>query len=388
MRFTLRPATRQTLLCFTMLAGLAACATEPPVSVVDNQTPEAVQYQAKAAPHYEPPGPPGDPWGPYISVAASRFDVPDAWIRAVMRVDSGGRLYEGGGLITSPVGAMGLMQVMPETYDELRQRYSLSDDAYDPYNNILAGTAYIRELYDLYGAPAFLAAYNAGPARLEDYLANRRGLPDETRHYVAKAGPDLVGIYPERRSPAESLALNHLPLEIPTGLRYPPKPHVVTRLASAPVRKANQMVARSTRPDRGKTERPVEVAQLPEPPPQAPKTGSDPRVQPATTKQGSGLHLITQAAAAETLLPHQGGNGNWAIQVGAFGSESDARHAADSARGSVGDARSTVGAVKHAHNTMYRARFTGLSRDSAVQACEKLSHGKKSCVVLSPDAQL
>jgi hypothetical protein len=55
MRFTLRPATRNTLLCFTMLAGLAACATEEPVAVVENQTQEAVQYQAKAAPHYEPP---------------------------------------------------------------------------------------------------------------------------------------------------------------------------------------------------------------------------------------------------------------------------------------------------------------------------------------------
>ena len=40
-----------------------------------------------------------------------------------------------------------------------------------PHNNILAGTAYMREMYDVYGSPGFLAAYNAGPRRLDDYLA-------------------------------------------------------------------------------------------------------------------------------------------------------------------------------------------------------------------------
>ena len=57
---------------------------------------------------------------------------------------------------------MGLMQVMPATYDELRQQYNLGDDPYDPANNIMAGAAYMREMYDIYGSPGFLAAYNAG----------------------------------------------------------------------------------------------------------------------------------------------------------------------------------------------------------------------------------
>jgi cell division septation protein DedD len=368
-----------------MLALLSACATTEPVAAID-QTPEAVQYQSHAAKDYTPPGPPGDPWGPYITIAASRFDVPIAWIRAVMRVESGGRLYEGGGLITSPVGAMGLMQVMPETYDELRQRYLLSDDAYDPYNNILAGTAYIRELYDLYGSPAFLAAYNAGPARLEDYLNNRRGLPDETRHYVAKAGPYVVGIEPDRRSPAEDLAMNQLPLEIPTGLRYPRPVRTETRVAAVTHKTTTPSVARAGRNEHGKGERPVEVAQLPEPPRDSSHGNATARVQTVSAKSsGLSLHLITPASA-ETLPAHSGG-GSWAIQVGAFASEGDARHAADSARGSVGDAHSTVGSVKVPHGVMYRARFVGLSRDSAVQACEKLSHGRKNCIVLSPDAQ-
>ena len=109
---------------------------------------------------------------------------------------SGGNEYQNGELITSSAGAMGLMQVMPETYDELRERYSLGGDPFDPHDNILAGTAYLREMYDIYGSPGFLAAYNAGPRRLDDYLSNNRPLPDETRRYVAMIGPNIVGVYP------------------------------------------------------------------------------------------------------------------------------------------------------------------------------------------------
>ena len=64
---------------------------------------------------YDPPGPPGDPWGPWIREASRRYDVPERWVREVMRQESGGRAGA-----TSPVGAMGLMQVMPGTYRELR----------------------------------------------------------------------------------------------------------------------------------------------------------------------------------------------------------------------------------------------------------------------------
>ena len=57
------------------------------------------------------------------------------------------------------------------------RRYGLGDDPYDPHNNILAGAAYIQEMYDRYGAPGFLAAYNAGPQRVDDYLAGASDLP-------------------------------------------------------------------------------------------------------------------------------------------------------------------------------------------------------------------
>ena len=184
-------------------------------------TQEAATYIARAKPSYTPPGPAEDPWRPYIEEASKRFDVPERWIREVMRVESGGQQFRASGvLVTSPVGAMGLMQLMPATYDEVRARYNLTDDAFDPHNNILAGTAYLREMYDAFGSPGMLAAYNGGPARLEDYLVHNRPLPAETRRYVAMIAPYLRGEWPQSRSPAEQYAVNQLPDEIPAGPRY------------------------------------------------------------------------------------------------------------------------------------------------------------------------
>ena len=80
---------------------------------------------------------------------------------------------------------------MPGTWAELRARYGLGSDPYDPRHNILAGTAYLREMHDRYGSPGFLAAYNAGPRRYEQHLAGPP-LPAETRAYLATLAP-LVG---------------------------------------------------------------------------------------------------------------------------------------------------------------------------------------------------
>ena len=88
---------------------------------------------------------------------------------------------------------MGLMQIMPGTWAELRSRYHLGVDPYDPHDNIVAGAAYIRELHDRYGEPGFLAAYNAGPGRYERHLATGRPLPDETQVYVATLAPIIAG---------------------------------------------------------------------------------------------------------------------------------------------------------------------------------------------------
>jgi hypothetical protein len=100
------------------------------------------------------------PYATHIAEASKRFRIPAAWIRAVMRVESAGVKRA-----VSPKGAMGLMQIMPDTWNELRVRYRLGRDPYHPRDNILAGTAYLRELHDRYGLPGFLAAYNAGPKR-------------------------------------------------------------------------------------------------------------------------------------------------------------------------------------------------------------------------------
>lgn len=136
---------------------------------------------AQAAPISRPA--PVDPYAALVAEASQRFGVPAAWIRAVMGVESANDPRA-----ISPKGAMGLMQIMPETWAYLRARHGLGHDPYDPRDNILAGAAYLRELHDRYGSPGFLAAYNAGPGRYEDYLAGRP-LPSETRVYVAALAP-------------------------------------------------------------------------------------------------------------------------------------------------------------------------------------------------------
>jgi soluble lytic murein transglycosylase-like protein len=127
-----------------------------------------------------------NPIADFIDDASRRFGVPVQWIRAVIDVESARDVRA-----KSPKGAMGLMQIVPETWADLRLRYGLGNDPYDPRDNILAGTAYLRELHDRYGSPGFLAAYNAGPARYEEHLAGRP-LPAETRAYLDKLAP-VVG---------------------------------------------------------------------------------------------------------------------------------------------------------------------------------------------------
>ncbi|MFE3839226.1 lytic transglycosylase domain-containing protein [Rhodobacteraceae bacterium PA1-206B] len=125
----------------------------------------------------------------HIAEASQRFGIPEHWIRAVLRAESAGDVRA-----VSMAGAMGLMQVMPDTWAELRTRHSLGRDPYDPRDNVMAGSAYLREMWDRYGnVAAMLAAYNAGPGRYDEYLATGRALPAETRAYVAALAPVLGG---------------------------------------------------------------------------------------------------------------------------------------------------------------------------------------------------
>jgi soluble lytic murein transglycosylase-like protein len=160
-------------LLLLLLSGLSLAAT--PMSPAQAQTVPPVPAEAST------------PFAAFVAEASQRFGIPVAWIHALMRVESANDVRA-----VSPKGAMGLMQIMPDTWAYLRARYRLGRDPFEPRDNIIAGTAYMRELYDRYGAPGFLAAYNAGSGRYDDYLANGRPLPAETRTYVAQLAP-LVG---------------------------------------------------------------------------------------------------------------------------------------------------------------------------------------------------
>ena len=127
-------------------------------------------------------------WQSLIAEASVRFGIPVAWIERVMRAESGGRTMLGGRPIVSRAGAMGLMQLMPATWAEMRARLGLGRDPHDPRDNILAGTAYLRLMHDRFGYPGLFAAYNAGPARYARHLATGRPLPSETVAYVATVG--------------------------------------------------------------------------------------------------------------------------------------------------------------------------------------------------------
>ncbi|WP_413993295.1 lytic transglycosylase domain-containing protein [Labrys okinawensis] len=155
-----------------LLSGLLlpACSITPAVAQADTAV-AAIQ---------------ADPYAAHVAEASKRFGVPSAWIRAVMRQESAGDVKA-----VSSAGARGLMQIMPDTWQELRTRWALGHDPFDPRDNILAGTAYLRELHDRFGSPGFLAAYNAGPTRYEAYLSGRP-LPAETRAYVTALAP-LIG---------------------------------------------------------------------------------------------------------------------------------------------------------------------------------------------------
>ncbi len=144
--------------------------------------------------------PVSDPHGAHIAEASQRFGILEHWIRAVLRAESAGDVRA-----ISSAGAIGLMQVMPDTWGALRVRYRLGRDPYEPRDNILAGTAYLREMWDRYGnVAAMLAAYNAGPGRYDEHRATGRPLPAETRAYVAALAPALGGAVaagtPEKQS--------------------------------------------------------------------------------------------------------------------------------------------------------------------------------------------
>ena len=153
---------------------------------MDRITPLIIAAAAIIAPAYAASL---DQFQAQIKEASQRFGVPENWIRAVIMAESAGDPRA-----ISPKGAMGLMQLMPGTWDELREQHRLGADVFDPRTNILAGTAYLKAMYERFGSPGLFAAYNAGPGRYAEHLRDGKPLPAETRAYVAGIEKTLADI--------------------------------------------------------------------------------------------------------------------------------------------------------------------------------------------------
>jgi D-alanyl-D-alanine carboxypeptidase len=347
--------------------------------------------------YYPPPGTPADPWGPYIREASERYGVPAQWIREVMRQESDGQEQA-----VSSAGAMGLMQIMPDTFDELRVRYALGGDPFEPHDNIMAGAAYIREMYDRYGAPGFLAAYNAGPYRLESYLNGSDSLPDETVNYVASIAPRLGGS-------------GHMtgPLAVyAQGGNVPRDPAVTApvAVASRTVEACDQDAAYD--PDRPCAPTPALTATAPVVVTTASGCDSDAAYDPsrpcpqttttaAVTSRSSlyqhaapvGSASALAATAPAALISATASGGAWAIQVGAFSSQVQAREIANGVHEALGDLVTTaqielLPTSPFGGRVVYRARLGNLSANAASAACARLAASLQPCMVVPPGQAL
>jgi cell division septation protein DedD len=330
-----------------------------------------------------------------------------------MRVESGGHEYINGQLTVSAAGAMGLMQLEPETYREMATQYGLGTDPFNPRDNIMAGAAYIHAMYQIFGSPGFLAAYNAGPGRLDSYMTYRTALPDETVNYVAMIAPHIQGYYPAHRSQADQLALNTLPMSEAPGIL---PPGFVPEASSPSSRDASIAAVEVASNEPSVMSAPAIYTpssaldaplSLPLPPPPAPVQTSvvasnwaRPQAVPLPPPP-HGFSVIPEAMA-DTLPPpsprpslpsymapprHSG----WAIQVGAYNTSSNARDALGIAELSAVQmlmgGRPMVISVRADGHTKYRARFVGLLRDDAINACTRLAGGPTGCIVLRPEEQ-
>ncbi len=361
--------------CLALLATLAACGTSHPYRSASHRSPTR---------YYPPPGPSNDPWGPYIREAAARFAVPETWVRGVMHQESGGQED-----VISWAGAMGLMQVMPDTYDGLRQRYNLGDDPFDPHNNILAGTAYLREMYDRFGSPGFLAAYNAGPNRLDKYLTQGTPLPTETVNYVASIAPRLGSDRPMSGPLAVygggarvyQVAARPTPAGCDPDAAYNPdgpcvklRPPAATAVAYAMPVCDPDAAYDPSRPCKAPPPEPVAA-----PPPQ--RFASESR-RPLQERQ-------PQQIAFHPGVPSGPPRGRWMVQVGAFASLSTAEAAAERARSAAPDLLDQTkielpATVPFGNQVAFRARLSGLTAQAAAQACGRLAGRGIACLTVPP----
>ncbi|WP_063621905.1 lytic transglycosylase domain-containing protein [Bradyrhizobium sp. Ec3.3] len=189
------------------------------------------------------------PYAPFVSEACRRFTIPEHWIRTVLKTESGANAHA-----VSLRGPLGLMQIMPVTWIELSVRYELGIDPFDPHDNILAWTAFLREMLDRFGTEGFLAVYNAGPGRYEKLLATSRRLPKETLAYV-RAIESEIGI--KRRqfvarfdaraaSPLEDAVAAGPSTTSSAGKRSTAVAHQLGRFSDLPKLDASALIPRAT----------------------------------------------------------------------------------------------------------------------------------------------
>lgn len=197
------PSARRTLAGIALMAGLSVCVSAQAEATADAAGTEGLRVadnlamsltlddgrslrqapaQVTQAPVGNSPQLAGKPFAATIEKAAALYKVDPALVHAVINTESG---YNAHAL--SPKGAIGLMQLMPDT----ARRYGVKD-ARPVEGNILAGTAYLRDLLDLFKQDVNLAvaAYNAGENAV---IRHGNQIPPykETRNYV----PRVVGLY-------------------------------------------------------------------------------------------------------------------------------------------------------------------------------------------------
>nr|WP_025825972.1 lytic transglycosylase domain-containing protein [Acetobacter persici] len=372
-RTSLLPGTaqaRKRTLCSLFLGGLAA------LSACAGPTRST----------YRAPGPAVDAWGPYIQEASTRFSIPQAWIRAIMQQESGGHQYLHGRLTRSVHGAVGLMQIKPDTYRELARRYHLGSDPYNPHDNIMAGSGYIRELYDRFGSPDFVAAYNCGPQCAENHRSRGASLPSYARTYLAAVKPHLNDPVPAITTPTEMAYATAPTQTVSRQVITPATPPAYRVVATSPPAAVAVASAAGTG-----TAPPLESDEVAPPAPYA--SDGDIVVSPATGTEAAGQALTAPAvtsasysAPAAATVWQQDTGGNAMIQIGAFSTQERAVQAAALARHSSSGLASAVNRIEPipASNgrQIWRTRLAGLSSTQTGSICSQLRQQGLSCILV------
>jgi soluble lytic murein transglycosylase-like protein len=159
-----------------------------------------------------------------ILAASDTYRLDPDLVNSVIRAESGFNIHA-----VSPKGAQGLMQLMPQTANQLGV-----SNAFDPEANVAGGARYLRELLERYNFDLIkaLAAYNAGPQRVEQY----GGVPPyyETKAYVARIVRDFNKKKLAAKSSAQPAASKSPANKSPSAAsKMKPSPQAQAKVASA-----------------------------------------------------------------------------------------------------------------------------------------------------------